>query len=461
MGVRRLTPVLLMVAAIGACAEQDQSEDVTGPQFAPPIRNATACVPNSLNSLISGYFPGSSSSYIKSLSQAMLSATTDAGKRDKGFEILDSIGSVSRKQTVDAVAGSDLTKGVIKCMFNAAAFSPSFPSDPIYDFAPALSHPSGGAFYVRGGTTGGTETVVGASITSSPHDTTVLSGVAPPSGSTWTSILATNTGSEGRVLLYGYRVGATDPLVYEWATIPPAATFSPGAIVAVCDDNTATTTMVHETNVGVLEYSPVNAICGATISTALREAGPSPRPLAARLARVLVSAMTPTSLHAAAVLATKSGTGGTVTTVKSKFSTKPVEKVTLKFTVPPSKTMYLGNTYLVEVRATAVVDGVSQGVNGTCVYLTGTNNNGQNTALTGTHDDSCHPLEGAAYKKTESKTLGGQPTAGYAVFALEATKAGGLLITAGSSDDSDSDIGVIGRDGQTFQTDQVKINVKP
>lgn len=448
MGIRRLTPFLLMVAVWG-CTDEEQPGDVTGPRFAPPIRNAAACDPNSLNSLITGYFPGSQSSPIKTLKDQMISATTDPVKREKGFAILDAIGSLSRKSTVNASAGSDLAQGVIKCMFDAASFSPSFPSDPIYNFAPALSQASGGAFYVRGGASADS-TVVGATIEAGT-DTTVLSGVAVPAGQTWTDILANNAGSEGRILLYGYRVGVTDPLVYEWATIPPAATFSPGAVVAVCDDNTATTAMVHETNVGVLQYSSGNAICGTKISVALQEAGWSPRPLAARLARVLVSAMVPTSLHAAAVVGFKSGTGGTVTTVKSKFSTKPVDQVTLKFTVAPPKTMNLGLSYRVEVRATAVVDGRTQGVNGTCVYLTGTNNNGQGTELTGTRE-SCPDLEKAAFQKTESKTVGGQPTAGYAAFDLRATKAGGLLIMAGGS--------VIGRTGE-IQTDQVKVNVKP
>jgi hypothetical protein len=449
-----------MVAA-AACGDQQQSDDVTGPRFAPkPPPNSAGCEPNSLNSLISGYFPGSSGSAIKSLKDDMIAAGTNtAGARDAGFEILDSIGSASRNPayTLDPVAGSDLAQGVVRCMFDASTFSPAFPADPIYDFAPALTHAAAGAFYVRGAGAAGTATVVGALLAPGP-DTTVISGVAPMSPATWTSSLAGNTGSEGRVLIYGFPV-TQDPLVYEWATLPPAATFSPGAIVALCDDNPDSDVMVHESTVGVLAYSTGDPICAAPISMALRETGWGPRALATRLVRAMGAALTPTSLQAA--VAAKSGSGGTATTFKSKFKTEPVAQVTIKYTQAPPKVMKLNQTYPIEVRATSVVNGATAGVNGVCVYLTGTNNNGQPTDLEGTADTSCQSLSKAVFKQTESKTVGGQPAAGYAAFQLKVTKNGGLLLTAGATDDQGSPIGVIGRDGQTFLGDEVKVNVKP
>jgi hypothetical protein len=471
MGTRRIAPLLLAVVVASACNEQEQPDGVTGPQFKPgPPPSASACDPGSLNSLINGYFPGGTSSDVKALKDAMIAATAGADKRDNGFQILDAIGSISRNPdySLDPVAGSELTKGIIKCMFDAITFSPTFPSNAIYNFAPALSHASGGAFYVRGGTSAGTDTVVGALI--APGDITVLSGVAPPLASlpdaqpTWADILDGNTGSEGRVLIYGYPVRDTegamlDPLVYEWATIPPAAEFSPGAIVAVCDGNTATTAMVHETSVGVLAYSTGNAICGTEISMVLRESGWGPRELAARLARVLVSSLTPPSLQAA--VAARSGSGGTVTTVKSKFSTKPVETVTLSFDPAPPKTMFVRQMpYSVRVRATTPVDGVTTGVNGTCIYLVGSNNNGQNTALAGNHECDNEP-PGAVSAITKSIEVGTNVIAGYAEFALSVTKTGGLNIT-GTSTDATGKTGVVDRDGQTFIiTPIVKSNIKP
>ena len=458
MGIRRFAPLLLAVVVASACNEQEQPDGVTGPQFKPgPPPSPSACDPSSLNSLISGYFPGGTSSAIRSLKDAMIAATEGSEKRDNGFEILDSIGSVSRDAdySLDPVAGSELTKGIIKCMFTASTFVPSFPTNAIYNFAPALSHASGGAFYVRGGTSGGTNTVVGALIAPGP-DTTVLSGIAPPTELSWTTVLAdSNAASEGRVLIYGYPVvdgtGAMlDPLVYEWATIPPAAEFSPGAIVAVCDNNTDSTAMVHETSVGVLAYSTGNPICSAAISIVLKKSGWGPRELAARLARVVA----PSTLHATVL--PRSGSGGTVTTVKSKFSTKPVETVTLTFQPDPPKTMNIRQMpYAITVRATTLVDGVVTGVNGTCVYLTGSNNNGQNLALSGNRECDNTPPGGVS---VTTKSVG--DNAGYAVFALSVSKTGGLNLTASSTDENGK-TGVVDRSGQTFITDLAKSNVKP
>lgn len=465
MGTRRFASLLLAVVVASACNEQEQPDGVTGPRFKPdPPPSSSECSPNSLNNLISGYFPGGYNSTIGSLKDDMLDAATGSASRDAGFAILDSIGSVSRNPafTVDPVAGSDLTKGIIKCMFTAGDFSPSFPTDPIYNFAPALSHASGGGYYVRGGTTGGTGTVVGALVAPGP-DITVLSGIAPPPSETWTSILAdSNAASEGRVLIYGYPVldengVILDPLVYEWATIPPAAEFSPGALVAVCDGINDSTAMVFESNIGVLHYSDGDPICEADISLVLRQTGWGPRALAARLARLLM----PSTLQAA-VLA-KSGSGGTVTTVKSKFNTELVETVTLEFDPgqPPRTMLIREMPYTVRVRATTSVDGDEEGVNGTCVYLTGANNNGINTALDGNHEcDNEPPGAVSAITRTIELTAGDGGVAGYAEFELTVTKTGGLNITASSTDASGT-TGVVDRSGQTFIIDVAKSNIKP
>ena len=67
MGIRRYAPLLLSVVAATACGEQEQSVGVTGLEFAKPQPPSAACDANSLNSLISGYFPGSSGKPIKTL----------------------------------------------------------------------------------------------------------------------------------------------------------------------------------------------------------------------------------------------------------------------------------------------------------------------------------------------------------------------------------------------------------
>ncbi len=228
--------------------------------------------------------------------------------------------------------------------------------------------------------------------------------------------------------------------------------------MAVCDGNTATTAMVHESNIGVLQYSSGNSICATSpITTVMRDAGWGPRALATRLARLL----TPTTLQAAIV---RTGSGGTVTTVKSKFKTRPVETVKLAFdpNFTPPKTLFISKMpYVVKVRATTLVDGVETGVNGTCIYLTGTNNNGQNTALSGNHECDNEP-PGSVSVITKSINVGNNViSSGYAEFALSVTKTGGLSIR-GSSVDATGKSGVIERDGQTFvNTAIVKTNIKP
>jgi hypothetical protein len=453
MGIRCTVACGALVLAIAACGEQQASESVAGPSLAgnnaPP--NPAACDPSSLNSLITGYFQGNSANPIKTLKDAMVASPGTTTARDKGFAILDSIGARSRRLTVDTDAGSALAQGVIKCMFDATSFSPTFPSDAIYDFAPALDATAGGGFYTRGAGTGGTGPVQGA-VPGDP-DLNVLSGVNPPTGSTWSSILAGNTGSEGRVLIYGYPV-TTDPLVYEWATIPPAAGFNPGAMVAICDGADADISMVHESTIGVLAYNSASPVCTAPLSLVIKDTWWGPRALAARLARAVVTAVRPEPLQAAML---KSGTGGTATTFKSKFSKKSVTLVPLTYTVKPPAVIRLGQTVSAEVRATTTVDGVTTGVNGVCVYIKGSNNNGQGTTLVGSHDSRCQQVA----EMVDAFTVTKGSAAGFASLSFKVTKTGGLILTATATDDNGSPIGVVGRNGQTFTSPTSKSNVKP
>jgi hypothetical protein len=454
MGTRRVVPLLFATLAMVACGEQQQPEGMAGPSLAggKPVDPA-ACDPNALNSLITAYFPGSSSTNIKNLKDALIAAgpETDAGL-NAGFEILQDIGQLSRKQAVDLAAGSALAQGIIKCTFNAANFTPSFPSDAIYNFAPALNAFAGGAFYTRGTGTGSEDPVQGA-IDIDTDNPTVLSGVDALGTATWASVLSRDTVSGARVLIYGYKV-SSNPFTYEWATIPPAATFSPGAQVALCDDD-APNQMIQESNIGVLAFQDGSAICSLPYSVVLKETGWGPRALAARLAHVVVDALQPTPVQAAMVTTTK--TSGTAGTFKSKFKKVAVDTVTLKFTDKPKSVLKLNQPDTVEVRATTLVNGVITGVNGVCIYLTGTNNNGQNTALGGISDERCAPKDGTVADYTESKNL----QAGYASFIFSVNKTGGLAVTATATDDTNSQIGAVGRNGQTFISDQVKTNVKP
>jgi hypothetical protein len=454
MGAYRFAPVLLVAVAVlaTACSEQ-QRDTVTGPEFktTPP---PGACDFGALPGLVRNYFPGSRQNYIVGLTGSMASAGQfTSSARDFGFTIMDSIGFLSRDASVttSAAAGAGLTVGLIKCMFSDNA-SFTYPTGAVADLTKALTKANGGAYYVRGGGRDGLG-VAGADFTT-PADPTVLSGVAPSAG-TWTAILAGNTASEGRALVYGYLVGAT-PLVYEWATVPSGVEFNPGAFVAVCDDDTDSKTMVHESNIGVLAYSSGNTICAQAQATAM-VGGWGPRALATRLARVVVDAIRPSPLQA--TMALRGGSTGTASTFKSKFSDKHVETVTFGFTQVPRTIFINQQPVTVVVRATTPVDGVTTGVNGVCVYLTGTNNNGQGTSLVGTRECDNTPPGGLS-GKTQSITTASGLAAGYATFSTTVTKTGGLVFTARSSDGTNV-TGVVGRDGQTFVNATFKTNVKP
>ena len=70
------------------------------------------------------------------------------------------------------------------------------------------------------------------------------------------------------------------------------------------------------------------------------------------------------------------------------------------------------------MRATTTVDGVTTGVNGVCVYLKGSNNNGQGTALVGPHDSRCLQVA----EKVDAFTSTKGSAAGFASFSFKVTK---------------------------------------
>jgi hypothetical protein len=426
MGTRSVVACLGLSLALAACSERQAPESVAGPSLAGNPTDPAACDPNSLNSLLAAYFPGNSGSAAKTAKDAMIAATVGSNERlNQGFVVLQEIGNLSREQAVDTVAGSNLAQGTIKCMYNTTTFTPSFPSDPIYNFAPALAADHGGAFYTRGGGTGDEAPVHGAAgvITGTPD---ILSGVNPLTG-TWATVLAGSPA--GKALIYGYQV-TSNPFVYEWATIPPATQFAGSAVVALCDGSNASTAMVHESNIGVLAYQSASPICDATYSLVMKETGWGPRALAARLAHVVIDALQPQPLQAVAL---KSGTGGTATTFKSKLSKQPVSTQGVTLTglqVPPAliKGTSPGFTFPVKYQVSAS----GKALFGTCVFMLGANNNGAPTALTGPRTSACPPPAGVdptAVLSVET-TSANDPTFTIADFGQTGvTKNGGIVFT--------------------------------
>jgi hypothetical protein len=368
---------------LAACTEREP-ESTTGPEFAP---TSTAC--GFSNSLVTGYFPSSRQAYMLTVKSSMASSAQDAQKRTYGFELMDSIGSVSRNTafSIDPAAGAQLTIAIIGCIFPNNSFT--YPTNALNDFTKALTSAAGGAYYVRGGGStfsGRSATILGTTGGVAGN----LSGIAPSTGSTaanWTSMLAGNSPAkpvDQGVLFYGYN--AADPLatsvLYEWATVPSELTFNPAAIVSVCDDNTASNPVVHEEAVGVL-FFVTSDICNTPQSLTMNE-GWGPKALAARLGRVLADALMPATLQATMLIT--SGGGKTSTLPKSKFGKKNLDAVSSLWKDSPAvpTTTWYGTSKdqarPVSAYVSAEADGNPEAVR-FCAYLSGANNNGTPTQL--------------------------------------------------------------------------------
>jgi len=365
---------------LAACSEREP-ESTTGPQFAP---STDPC--GFSNSLVIGYFPNSRQVYMLTVKSRMASSGAAAQKRAYGFELMDSIGSVSRNTafSIDPAAGAQLTIAIIGCIFPNNSFT--YPTTALSDFTKALTSAAGGAYFVRGG---------GSSL--SGRDATILgttggvagnlSGIAPSAGSSaanWTNMLSGNGTSVGQgVLFYGYNAAApTDPVLYEWATVPSALAFSPAAIVSVCDEDPANP-VVHEEAVGVL-FFVTSDICVTPQSLTMNQ-GWGPKALAARLGRIVADALSPTPLLAT-TLATAGG-GKTSTLPKSKFGKKSLTSVNVAWENDPGIPSTWNGTTQAAGRQTSATVSASIAESETteavrfCAYLSGTNNNGTPTAL--------------------------------------------------------------------------------
>jgi hypothetical protein len=218
-------------------------------------------------------------------------------------------GKVSRAGAgSSASAGQALVEQTVQCSFNVlAADGPNqdfegWPTDDHFDFASALTPGSGGAFYVRGGSSDSASYPDIANLANGgmPAPAGNVSLLAPPTDATWPAILGQ------RVLFHGKLVysGAT-AVGYDWRVIPRDAAFTPYAIVALCqglnqlfDD----ADMVHQNGVGVIGFQQVSTLCGMERSEALlqRRGGFGIFRAFAQFAR---ASLTPTPLQASIAVA--------------------------------------------------------------------------------------------------------------------------------------------------------------
>ncbi len=459
MARRLLCSVALGVTvALAACSDSDP-QGTTEPQFDRPGSPSTTNACTISNTLVNNYFQGSAAQVIRALKDQLPAAGQGtSGARTIGFQIMDSIGAVSRRSSnANAGAGAALTIALIPCMFaNASDFT--YPTNATADFTKALTSANGGSYFVRGGGTGGADStgrsaaIVGT--TSAPSTDGNLSVLAPSTGS-WTTMLAGNTSSEGRALIYGYLASAAGaPIQYEWATIPSGLNFSPDAVVTVCDGDLSASAMILTEAVGVLAYKATELCTNSAQSITAVPTGWGPRALAARLGRILTGAVAPEPLHAAALL---SGTGGTTSKIPRSIVSKLLvgtNGVSLDWVSKPpavingTATLAGGGTkFPVSFNASAAGNSIA----GFCAYLVGQNNNGTPTELVGPRDAACTALGSAALSVLVQSTS--SDAVALADFGqVGVTKVGGIVFTGF--------VQVVGRAG-SGGTPPAKSNVKP
>ena len=338
-----------------ACAER-RNDVPSGPAASvTTLTTLPACDLGGTNQPVSRYFGPADAKTAKTLIEQIGAA--GAGSviaRDRGFDFIALIARNAQAGTGgDASAASDLINKVSACMFRDLAELPeTYPED----YTVAVSTAQAGGLAVRGGSTDANEPVISRGS---------FSGVAPQLGGTWTAMLAGNP-APARLVLYG-RPGST-PQSYDWKVLPRNAAFNPPAIVGVCLDlDVATTSMLHEEHVGLLTFSEAYfldpATCGSFTS----------RSSVSYWTHQLAQVFLPRPLSASTV-GLRGGIGGSTGGIGSEFGAKDVPNVNITFTIQPPATVFVGETFSVQVRTTDPTTGANVG--GVQVAIIAVNNNG-------------------------------------------------------------------------------------
>jgi hypothetical protein len=420
-----------------ACDERQEATP-TDPNLAaakPPAPSSTDCSFDAVKSLINSYFPPPDQQTAQGFASAMeTGGAQSAAAVTNGFAIMDLIGKASRSYAPSATVGSDLTKAVTKCMFDASTEEYTGLADgdglDAVRFDKALLPSEGGVYYV-----------VGADYDS--PDVRTLSGKVSPFGrlsavapgpavntspltlGNWTDALSVNTANNqgGRALIFGYPVsfGTGNDLVFEWAAIAPFTSFKDYAVISMCDGLTDQNLMVHETGIGVLAYTDVN-LCG---------------------------------------LPDASGT--TKTGFRSNFSNDPVDDLSLEVISKETSPIKAGSANVQEfvIRATTTIAGETepQGVNNVCISVTGSINNGQNLGLINVAGGEC-PGQTNNTDNIVTAVTDSDPErdfkAGYAKFQFYVNKTGQLILTFDANTNA-----VPGRTIADAEPLVLRYNVKP
>jgi hypothetical protein len=454
---RRLVPGLALAAGVvtAACTERPQEQSLQGPSSTAAVIPA-ACDPNAFNSLINNYFSATKAQEVRRYKDAMIAAlSADPAQsetaKDQGFNILREIGLAARAATQpSASTGSQRAAEVRECIYPSLSNTDVIKSPPGPTFFVNALTRDGGGFDVRGGQndpTGPVQAFGGSPLV-------VISGVAPQTTSTWDESLT------GRVLFYG-EPGSTSG--YHWDVVPRAAEFSPELVFTTCVDDQPDpevpgdpTLMLTESGVGVLGFLPADHV-GCGISFAPISAGRFN--LLHHLASLGRTLFIPEPAAAAAVM--PGVVGGSAKGAKSHFDVGQVSTLSVNFVAgktPPTPDIfgtYPATTFPVAATISATVNSLPQPVFGTCVYLTGRNNNGAPTQLrsttVGQHEDCTSP-PGGDRKALSVLAAPNTSTTSIADFGqVGVTKTGRITITVTAD--------VLDRAG--FGAISVTSNVKP
>src|SRR5262249_42784790 len=408
---------ILVVAVVTACSEARNGPTPSGPSASvTALTTLPACDLGGTNNLVSLYFGSAEAKVVRDLIDQMAAAgagTTTA--RDRGFDVISHIAANAQAGTGgDVASASTLINVITPCMFQDLA---EFPANYPEDYTVSITTPAPGGLGVRGGAGDAATPVLSRD---------GFSGVAPPSGVSWGTMLQGNP-APARVAFYG-RPGSRLQS-YDWKVLPRNASFSPAAIVGLCiDPDAATTSMVHEEHVGVLTYASAYFLtppsCGAVAARTRWSA----------LSNALAQLLLPRALSASAVAT--GGIGGSTGGIGSEFAANDIPNANMTFTIQPPATVSVGQTFTVQVLVTDAVTGATIG--GTQVSIVAVNNNGVPKNLLGTI--------------TQVTNNAGLAT--FSDLSFDAGSTGGFRLVVGGN--------VLGRPSITVgQATSTKVNAKP
>lgn len=409
--------ILGLAAAIGACDQPSPAAPVEGLGAAKPApASVFACVFNgnpSLSNSSNSYFTDSGDRREASDLISAMQSARDAGNialaRQYGFALLSKVGQVARGSSPgDRTVGALLTKQAFNCMYatggaDAAGFE-DWPDDPHYDFAAALDADNGGAYYVRGGTNDPNAPAIGnlAALNSPPVDPAGgnVSAIAPAVGSTWPAVLGQ------QVLLFGLPVQDG----YDWKVLPRNATFSPHAVVALCQgvngggQEYADADMVHQFGIGVIGFVEAGGLCGTVPPLSALE-GRSLFGRLARMGRTVSGLLSPEPLQASmSVATTRGGTASGAKGDEFTFTNAPEANLAVSVGDLGAKNTVTVNTGRFSVTVVVTTpDGEPFG--GVNVGLSVSNNNGVPTNIYEVIDPSytgCDPNTGKVVPPLET-----------------------------------------------------------